>query len=194
MSNLGEVEKAIVVLEEGGLSRDDMVVLHATTEYPCPMHEVNLLAMQTIARAFNVPVGYSDHTQGIEISLAAVALGAQVIEKHFTLDRTLPGPDHLASIEPKQLGDLVSAVRNIESALGDGIKRATVSEMSNIAAARKSIVASTVIKKGNLFSTENLTVKRPGGGLSPMMWDNLLGSKAQQDYQPDDVIELFLKK
>jgi N,N'-diacetyllegionaminate synthase len=193
MSNLGEIELAIEVLIAGGVKKENIVALHATTEYPCPLEEVNLLAMQTIQRAFQIEVGYSDHTEGIEISLAAVALGARVIEKHFTLDRTLEGPDHRASIEPQQLSDLVRAIRNIERALGDGIKKPTQSELSNMKVARKSIVAATKIYKGETLTSENIVVKRPAEGISPIRWDEVLGSIAQQDYLPDDFIKFSSK-
>jgi N,N'-diacetyllegionaminate synthase len=189
MATLGEIEVAIEVLEQSGTPRSMLTVLHCTTEYPTPMVEVNLRAMQTLHAAFGVDVGYSDHTQGIEVAIAAVAMGASIIEKHFTLDRTLPGPDHKASLEPAELSALVVAIRNIETALGDGIKRLTPSEARNKAVARKSLVASRAIKAGEIFSAENLTTKRPGNGISAMRWDEYLGKKAQRDFAADELIE-----
>ena len=190
MATLGEVEQAINVLEEAGTSRDQITILHCTTEYPTPMNEVNLQAMLTLKKAFHVAVGYSDHTKGIEISVAAVAMGASVIEKHFTLDRNLPGPDHRASLEPYELRQMISAIRNIENAMGDGIKRPTASEKKNKLVARKSIVASRPISKGESFTAENLTVKRPETGISPMKWDEILGKNASRDFAVDELIEL----
>ena len=190
MAALGEIEAAIDVLEQAGTPRTDMTVLHCTTEYPTPMIEVNLRAMQSIHTAFGVAVGYSDHTSGIEVAIAAVAMGASVIEKHFTLDRDLPGPDHKASLEPDELKAMVSAIRNIESALGDGIKRLTPSEAKNKPIARKSLVAIQTISAGEAFSVENITAKRPGTGISPMRWDEVLGRKAPHDFMPDEMIEL----
>jgi sialic acid synthase SpsE len=166
-----------------------LTVLHCTTEYPTPMAEVNLRAMQSLHTAFGVDVGYSDHTQGIEVAIAAVAMGASVIEKHFTLDRTLPGPDHQASLEPVELRAMVAAIRNIEAALGDGIKRLTPSEARNKPVARKSLAACREIKAGEVFTVENLTTKRPGSGISPMRWDEFLGKKAQRDFAVDELIE-----
>lgn len=189
MATLGEVEAAVAVLEQAGTPRDRIVVLHCTTEYPTPMEEVNLAAMCAMGRALGVRYGYSDHTQGIEIAVAAVALGACVIEKHFTLDRTLPGPDHAASLEPGELAALVRAVRNIEIALGDGVKRPTPAEARNRAVARKSIVAARDIRCGELFTVDNLGVKRPGTGLSPMRLDEVLGRRAARDYVVDELIE-----
>jgi N,N'-diacetyllegionaminate synthase len=188
MATLGEIEAAIDVLEKAGTSREKMTVLHCTTEYPTPMDEVNLRAMRSIGDAFGVAVGYSDHTKGIEVSIAAVSLGATIIEKHFTLDRKLPGPDHQASLEPAELSALVFAIRNIELALGDGIKRPTPSEIRNKAAIRKSLVVSHAVKAGELFTPENLTTKRPGSGISPMRWDEFIGQKAQRDFSADDLI------
>lgn len=190
MATLGEVEQAINALEEAGTSRNQITILHCTTEYPTPMSEVNLRAMLTLQKAFQVAVGYSDHTKGIEISVAAVAMGASVIEKHFTLDRNLPGPDHRASLEPYELRQMVSAIRNIENAMGDGIKRPTASEKKNKLVARKSIVASRPISKGESFTAENLTVKRPETGISPMKWDEILGKNASRDFAVDELIEL----
>lgn len=189
MANLGEIEAAIEILELSGTPRDKIIVLHCTTEYPTPITEVNLKAMSTIAEAFKVKVGYSDHTTGIEIPLAAVALGAVLIEKHFTLDRNMDGPDHKASLEPKELKMMVEGIRKIELAMGNGIKRPAPSEIKNKIAARKSIVASKMIKAGEYFTIENLTVKRPGNGISPMFWNQVIGVKAKKDYQIDDLIE-----
>lgn len=188
MSTLSEIHEALKVLIEAGTSKDLITILHATTEYPCPKDEVNLRAMQTISSAFNVNVGYSDHTQGIEISLAAVAMGAKVIEKHFTLDRTMEGPDHLASLEPGELNAMVRGIRQISHALGDGIKRPSKSELKNIGIARKSIVAGRAIRVGEIFSSDNLAVKRPGSGISPMYWDSLLGTVSKKSYKKDDLI------
>lgn len=190
MSTLGEIETALEVLEQAGTARERITVLHCNTEYPTPMKDVNLRAMQTIRDAFGVRVGYSDHTQGIEVALAAVALGATMIEKHFTLDRKLPGPDHKASLEPDDLRAMVSAIRNIEQALGDGIKRPSPSEARNMSIARRSLVAATAIRAGEVFSAANLTAKRPGSGLSPMRWDEVLGRKAPRDFVADEMIEL----
>ncbi len=190
MARLAEVEDALIALLQAGLSREQIIVLHATTEYPCPMNEVNLRAMQTMAQAFGVAVGYSDHTKGIEVPVAAVALGATVIEKHFTLDNTLPGPDHKASLEPYELKAMVAAIRNVEQALGDGIKQPTASEQKNMSVARKSIVASKVIKIGDLFTADNLTVKRPGTGISPMRWDEVIGQTSRYTFIPDEPIAL----
>ena len=190
MAVIGEIEAAINVLEEAGTPRSDLTVLHCTTEYPTPMQEVNLRAMQSIAVSFGVAVGYSDHTQGVEVAIAAVAMGAKVIEKHFTLSRDLPGPDHKASLEPKELKAMVVGIRNIEVAMGDGVKRLTLSEERNKPIARKSLVASHSIKAGDLFSEENMTVKRPGTGISPMLWDRVLGRQASRDFVADELIEL----
>ena len=190
MAILGDIEAAIDVLEEAGTSRDKMTVLHCTTEYPTPMADVNLRAMQNIKRTFGVEVGYSDHTSGVEVAVAAVALGATVIEKHFTLDRNLPGPDHKASLEPSELKAMVSAIRNIEVALGDGIKRLTQSEVKNKPIARKSLVAIQAIKAGDLFSEWNITTKRPGTGISPMQWDEVIGRTAHRNFAVDELIEL----
>jgi N,N'-diacetyllegionaminate synthase len=190
MATLGEIEAAIEAIEQAGTPRNKLTVLHCTTEYPTPMTEVNLRAMQSIHTAFGVEVGYSDHTQGIEVAIAAVAMGATVIEKHFTLDRYLPGPDHQASLEPAELKAMVVAIRNIEIALGDGIKRLTPNEAKNKPMARKSLVASQTIKAGAHFSADNLTAKRPGTGISPMRWDEVLGQKALRDFSADELIEL----
>ena len=190
MANLGEIEAALAVLEEAGTVREQITVLHCNTEYPTPMQDVNLRAMLSIREAFGVAVGYSDHTLGIEVPIAAVALGATVIEKHFTLDRNLPGPDHRASLEPEELKTMVSAIRNIERALGDGIKRPRPSEVKNVLIARKSIVASREIRTGERLNSDNLTVKRPGIGISPMRWDEVLGRVASRDFSEDELIEL----
>lgn len=190
MSTLEEIELAMEVLTNNGLQKKQITVLHCNTEYPTPMCDVNLAAMHEMRQRLNVIVGYSDHTQGIEVSLAAVALGAKVIEKHFTLDRTLPGPDHKASLEPTELKAMVSAIRNIEQAIGNGHKTITTSENKNKAIARKSIVAAKYIKRGEYFTEKNLTVKRPGSGINPMCWEKVLGQKAIRDFQEDELIEL----
>jgi len=189
MATLDEIEAALNVLEQAGTARSDITVLHCTTEYPAPMVEVNLRAMQIISSAFGVAVGYSDHTAGIEIAIAAVALGASVIEKHFTLDQNLPGPDHKASLEPKGLKAMVAAIRNVEVALGDGIKRLTPSEARNKPVARKSLVARRAINAGEAFTAENITAKRPGTGISPMRWDEIIGRIAPRAYLPNELIE-----
>lgn len=185
-----EIEQAISVLCNYSLTRDDITVLHCNTEYPTPMIDVNLRAMNSIGQELNVKIGYSDHTLGIEVPIAAVALGATVIEKHFTLDRTMEGPDHKASLEPEELKAMVKAIRNIELALGNEEKNVTESERKNIAIARKSIVAAKTIKKGDTFTEENLTVKRPGNGISPMSWDEVIGKIAKVDFDEDDLIKL----
>ncbi|WP_289102331.1 N-acetylneuraminate synthase [uncultured Marinobacter sp.] len=190
MANLGEIEAAINVVEQAGTPRENITVLHCTTEYPTPMEDVNLRAMVNIGKAFGVSVGYSDHTPGIEVPIAAVALGATVIEKHFTLDRSLPGPDHRASLEPDELKAMVQGIRNIEKALGDGIKRPSPSELKNKPIARKSLVAARSIKAGEAFSEENLMAKRPGTGISPMQWDEVIGRTAPRDFSEDELIEL----
>lgn len=188
MADLDEIKDALNILIGAGTQKEDITVLHATTEYPCPMGEVNLRAMATIAQAFEVKIGYSDHTKGIEIPIAAAAMGATVIEKHFTLDSSMQGPDHKASLEPQELIAMVKAVRNVEKALGDGIKKASRSEIKNIAVARKSIVASRAIRKGEILSAENLSVKRPGNGISPMSWDEIVGTPACKDYHEDEML------
>lgn len=190
MSSLGDIEAALDIIERSGTPRNLVTVLHCSTEYPTPMVDVNLRAMQSIKQSFGVDIGYSDHTSGIEVSIAAVALGAKVIEKHFTLDRSLPGPDHQASLEPAELKAMVSAIRNIESALGDGIKRPSQSELKNIPIARKSLVAATDIRKGEIFSADNLAIKRPGTGISPMRWDEVIGRPAPRDFAEDELITL----
>jgi N,N'-diacetyllegionaminate synthase len=188
MADLGEIEDALIVLSNAGLSKEHVTVLHCNTEYPTLIDDVNLKAMQTIETTFGVSVGYSDHTLGIEVPIAAVALGARVIEKHFTLDRNMEGPDHKASLEPRELKTMVGAVRNIEKALGDGTKKPAISEIKNKSIVRKSIVAARDIHGGEAFTEENLTVKRPGTGISPMRWDELMGKKAERDYKVDEII------
>lgn len=190
MANLSEIEAALDALEIAGTSWSDITVLHCNSEYPTPMQDVNLLAMTRIRDAFGVAVGYSDHTVGIEVPIAAVALGATVIEKHFTLDRNLPGPDHKASLEPDEFSSMVRAIRNIEKAMGDGIKRPSSSETKNKAVVRKSLVASKPIAAGEQFTPENLTAKRPGTGISPMRWDEMMERTATHDYAVDELIEL----
>jgi len=190
MANLGEIEFALEVLEAGGMQRDRITILHCNTAYPTPYEDVDLRAMETISKAFGISVGYSDHSLGIEVPIAAVALGASVIEKHFTSSRRLPGPDHKASLEPQELRSMITAIRNVEASLGSSIKRVSASEYPNITLVRKSIVASSQIKKGDLFSPSNLTVKRPGSGIPASQWENVLGRTALKDYQVDDPIEL----
>ena len=190
MATLGDIEAALGVLVRSGTALSAITVLHCTTEYPTPMVDVNLRAMLGIQAALGVAVGYSDHTSGIEVATAAVALGATVIEKHFTLSRSLPGPDHQASLEPAELSAMVRAIRNIEIALGDGVKRISASEAKNRPAARKSLVAARAIKQGERFSADNVTAKRPGSGLSPMLWDDVIGQVARRDFDPDALISL----
>ena len=188
MSMLSEIEDALSVLEDGGAG--PITLLHCNTEYPTPIEDANLLAMQDLREQFGLPVGYSDHTAGIEADIAAAALGAVVIEKHFTLDKALPGPDHKASLSPEELAAMVAAVRRTELALGDGRKHVTKSEAKNKPIARKSILAKRDIKKGEAFTQENLTVKRPGDGISPMRWYDVLGKTAKRDFAEDEKIEL----
>jgi N,N'-diacetyllegionaminate synthase len=190
MANLDEIKAAIAVLTSHGTEKPNISVLHCNTEYPTPFEDVNLKAIETMGQILDLPVGYSDHTRGIEIPIAAVALGATIIEKHFTLDRTLAGPDHKASLEPSELTDMVKAIRHIELALGDGIKRASPSEKKNMKVARKSIVASRAIQKGERFTLENITTKRPGDGISPMRFEEILTLSATQAYKEDDPIQL----
>lgn len=190
MSNLGDIEAALSVLENSGLLRDRIILLHCNTEYPTPYEDVNLNAMLTLADAFGVQSGYSDHTKGIEVPLAAVALGACLIEKHFTLDNTLPGPDHQASLEPAELKQMVDSIRNIEKCLGSRLKKVSPSEEKNMIVARKSIVASRNIAKGERLQEGNLTVKRPGNGISPMQWHFVIGKTAPRDFAEDELIEL----
>lgn len=188
MSNLKEVGDALNILVNSGTSKENITILHANTMYPTPMEDVNLNAMLTIQREFGVAVGYSDHTLGIEVDIAAVSMGASIIEKHFTLDKTMDGPDHKASLEPEELKAMVSAIRNIEKALGGYEKKLSPSEGVNIDIARKSIVANQIIKKGDILSNKNIAIKRPGTGISPMAWDNIIGTSATKDYQVDDLI------
>lgn len=190
MCTLGDIEAALDVLEQAGTSRGNITLLHCTTEYPAPIDEVNLNAINTLRHAFPgiAGVGYSDHTKGIHIPIAAAAMGARVIEKHFTLDRNMEGPDHKASLEPDELKEMIAAIRDIENALGDGIKRPSSSEKSNMLIARKSLVAAREIKKGEVFSEENVMAKRPGNGISPMRWDEILGQRALRDYQKDELL------
>ena len=188
MSTMQEVKDAVRILEQAGSKKSDITVLHCNTEYPTPMEDVNLCAMLSMKKELGVKVGYSDHTLGIEVPIAAVALGATVIEKHFTLDRTMQGPDHAASLEPDELKQMVYSIRNIEKAMGDGSKKPSKSEQKNISAARKSIVASAPILKGDLLTENNLSVKRPGNGISPMKWDELIGSVSQASYETDELI------
>jgi N,N'-diacetyllegionaminate synthase len=190
MADLGEIEDALDILIFSGTKKENITVLHCNTEYPTPYEDVNLLAMLTIKEAFKVKVGYSDHTLGIEVPIAAVALGASVIEKHFTLDKKMEGPDHKASLEPHELKAMIDAIRNIEKSLGDGIKKPSKSELKNKDIARKSIVAKREIKKGEIFTEDNITVKRPGNGISPMRWYEVLGKVASRDYKEDEIIEL----
>jgi len=190
MADLGEIEDALDVLIEAGTPREKIIVLHCNTEYPTPYEDVNLRAMLTIKDAFKVKVGYSDHTLDIEIPIAAVALGAKVIEKHFTLDKHLPGPDHKASLEPEKLKKMVKAIRNVEKALGTGIKKPSQSELKNLPIVRKSIVARKKIRSGEIFSEENLAVKRPGTGISPMRWKEVIGRRASRDFEKDEIIEI----
>jgi N,N'-diacetyllegionaminate synthase len=190
MADLGEIEDALNILTVAGTPLENIIVLHCNTEYPTPFEDVNLKAMQTIQNAFpGIAVGYSDHTNGIEVPIAAVAMGAMVIEKHFTLDRNLPGPDHRASLEPHELTDMILRIRNIEKALGTGIKKPSPSELKNKSIARKSIVAALPIKKGEPFTEKNITIKRPGTGINPMLWDDIIGRKAVKSYQRDELIE-----
>ena len=190
MCELTDIENAINVLVANGVSKDIITVLHCNTEYPTPMKDVNLKAMLEIKEKFGVKVGYSDHTEGIEVPIAAVTLGATVIEKHFTLDKHMEGPDHKASLEPSELKAMVKSIRNVEQALGTGHKTISESERKNIEIARKSIVAAKDIKEGEIFTEENLTVKRPGNGISPMEWEYVIGKKAKRDFQEEELIEL----
>ncbi len=190
MSSLSDVEEALEILLNNGLKRNEITLLHANTEYPTPYSDVNLKAMLTLKEAFKVKIGYSDHTLGIEVPIAAVSMGAEVIEKHFTLDKTMEGPDHKASLEPNELHTMVKAIRNIEKAMGNGVKSASDSEKKNISIARKSIVANCKISKGEIFTEKNITTKRPGKGISPMRWEEVLGKTALKDFITDDLIEL----
>ena len=190
MADLGEIEDAIDVLADFGTPRRNITVLHCNTEYPTPYKDVNLKAMITIKKAFNIKVGYSDHTHGIEIPIASVAMGAEIIEKHFTIDNKLEGPDHKASLEPEELKAMVDAIRNIEKAMGDGVKKPSKSELKNKDIVRKSIVAKKPIRKGEAFTEDNLTVKRPGTGTSPMKWNEVIGRKAGKYYDKEEIIDL----
>lgn len=190
MCEMSDVSAAVEALYKNGLSKENLILLHCNTEYPTPFEDVNLKAMDTLRKEFGVEVGYSDHTKGIEVPIAAVALGATVIEKHFTLDRNMEGPDHKASLEPDELKEMVTAIRHIELALGDGRKTVSASEAKNIVVARKSIIAACDIKKGELFTEDNLTVKRPGNGISPMKWDEVIGQVAKHDFLEDELIEI----
>lgn len=191
MCDMENVRAAVEALYKNGLTKENLILLHCNTEYPTPFEDVNLKAMDALRKEFGVEVGYSDHTKGIEVPIAAVALGATVIEKHFTLDRNLEGPDHKASLEPDELKSMVSAIRNIEKAVGgDGTKHVSESEKKNIAIARKSIVAACDIKAGEVFTEQNLTVKRPGNGISPMRWEEVIGLKAKRDFREDELIEI----
>jgi len=188
MSNMKEVGDALNILVKSGTSKENITVLHANTMYPTPMEDVNLRAMVAIADTFDVKYGYSDHTMGIEVSTAAVVLGASVIEKHFTLDKEMKGPDHKASLDVEELREMILSIRNIEIAMGDGVKKPSKSEEPNILIARKSLVAKCPIKKGEIFSQYNVSAKRPGTGISPMYWDSVLGTVAEKNYQEDDLI------
>lgn len=190
MCEMSDISAAMNVLQKYGVQKNQITILHCNTEYPTPYEDVNLLAMQQIQKEYDVAVGYSDHTKGIEVPIAAVALGASVIEKHFTLDRNMEGPDHKASLEPDELKDMVSGIRNIEKAIGNGKKAVSGSERKNIAIARKSIVAACPIKKGEFLTEENLTVKRPGTGISPMRWEEVIGTKAIKNYTEEEMISL----
>lgn len=188
MSTLEEVGSAIDILKTGGARK--ITLLHCTTNYPAPIHEVNLRAMLTMKERYKCEVGYSDHTLGIEVPIAAAAMGAAVIEKHFTLDKTMEGPDHKASLEPCELAAMIKAIRNIESAMGDGIKKPSESEMRNIPVVRKSIIAAEKIRSGDFFTEKNLTTKRPGTGISPMRWNKVIGLRAKRDFEEDEMIEI----
>jgi N,N'-diacetyllegionaminate synthase len=188
MADIGEIEDALDVLVQAGTKKEDIIVLHANTMYPTPMEDVNLKAMVTIGNTFDVSYGYSDHTLGIEVPTAVVAMGASCIEKHFTLDKTMDGPDHKASLEPEELKAMVKAIRNIELALGSSVKKPSKSEIPNIKVARKSIIANSDIKKGEIFNENNLIIKRPGDGINPMRWDEIVGTVAIKDYKEDELI------
>lgn len=189
MSTMQEIEDAMEILQESGTERNRICVLHCTSSYPAPMSDINLSAMLHIREELNVAIGYSDHSLGVEIPIAAVALGAKIIEKHFTLDRKLPGPDHKASLEPEELEMMIFGIRNLELAMGDGIKRVMPSEIENRVIVRKSIVASRAISKGEVFSDNNLTTKRPDKGISPMKWDSVIGTVSKRNYLADELIE-----
>ena len=188
MSNFSEVECALDILVKSGTKKNNITVLHTNTEYPTSMEDVNLRAMVKMGKKLNIKYGYSDHTLGIEVDIAAVAMGAICIEKHFTLDCNMDGPDHKASLEPDELREMIKAIRNIEIALGNGVKKPSNSEIPNMKIVRKSIVAKTVIKKGDKLNERNLTIKRPGNGINPMKWDKLIGTKSKRDYKEDDLL------
>ncbi len=188
MSNMNEIKNALRVLIDSGTNKENITVLHANTQYPTPMKDVNLNAMINIGNTLNLKYGYSDHTLGIEVDIAAVAMGASCIEKHFTLDKNMEGPDHKASLEPEELKEMITAIRNIEDALGTSEKKLSNSEKSNITLIRKSIVASKKISKGEKFTKDNLDIKRPGNGISPMKWDEIIGTYATKDYSKDELI------
>jgi N,N'-diacetyllegionaminate synthase len=189
MATLDEVKEALNILIQSGSSKEDITVLHCNTEYPTPFKDVNLKAMLTLKKELNVNIGYSDHTVGIEVPIAVAALGATIIEKHFTLDRNMEGPDHKASLEPSELKAMIDAIRNIEISMGDGVKRPSESEFKNISFSRKSIVAARNIKKGELLNEHNITVKRSGNGISPMRWDEVVGRKAARNFKIDELVE-----
>tara|TARA_B110000008_G_scaffold81897_1_gene83720 strand:+ start:5171 stop:6175 length:1005 start_codon:yes stop_codon:yes gene_type:complete len=188
MANLKEINNALAILTGAGMQKENISILHANTMYPTPMKDVNLKAMITIKNKFNITVGYSDHTLGIEVAIGAVAMGATIIEKHFTLDKNMEGPDHKASLEPNELKSMVKAIRNIEKAIGDGNKKLTESEKPNIDLVRKSIFTSKEIKKGEIFSEDNLITKRPGKGISPMKWESIIGKVAKRNYKKDELL------
>jgi N,N'-diacetyllegionaminate synthase len=188
MSNIKEIKNALKILNNSGTPKKNITVLHANTQYPTPMHDVNLNAMVTIGKKLKVKIGYSDHTLGIEVDIAAVAMGATCIEKHFTLNHKMVGPDHKASLEPRQLKEMINSIRNIELALGSNVKKSTESEKSNIKIIRKSIVSNSIIKKGEILNENNITVKRPGNGISPMKWDRFIGTRAKKNYKKDELI------
>jgi N,N'-diacetyllegionaminate synthase len=190
MSDMDEIAGAISTLQEAGTHKKNIIVLHCTSAYPAPYNEINLRALLSIKERFGVSVGYSDHSSGIEVAIAAVSLGACVIEKHFTLDKTLPGPDHKASLNPMELKEMIAAIRNIELALGDGIKQLMPSEVHNKNVVRKYLVAKTAIKKGEILSEKNLTTKRTGCGVSASKWDQFIGAKSIRDYSADEIIDL----
>ena len=190
MSDIDEVNEAVKILIKSGTDKKKITILHCNTEYPTPYEDINLHAMITLEKELGIDVGYSDHSIGIDVPIAAVALGAKIIEKHFTLDKNMEGPDHKASLDPKELKEMVIAIRNIEKAMGDGVKRPSKSELKNIEIARKSIIAIDKIKKGDVFSEHNIGVKRPGNGISPMQWEKVIGKKAKRDFLEDELIEL----
>ena len=190
MSDLNEIKGALDILIESGANKNQITVLHCNTEYPTPFEDVNMNAMLTIKNEFNVDIGYSDHTIGIEISLLAVSLGAKIIEKHFTIDKKMEGPDHAASLNPKELKSMISGIRNIEKAFGRSVKKPSESEISNIPIVRKSIVALKDIPENEIFNSSNITIKRPGNGISPMKWNDVIGKRAKKNFKKDEMIEL----